>query len=142
MTAGTLRNRRTVTAEESAERWGNTGLDVLSTPAILGHVEQLCDAAMKPRIAEGQMTVGVAITLHHRAPVRVGRTVEYQVDAPGFARRMEFAFRLLDESGQTVCSGTHERAVIDVDAFKARMADRPVGARPANDVPARMEASG
>ncbi|MGP3966799.1 thioesterase family protein [Streptomyces sp. 6N223] len=110
-----------VAPHESAEQWGNTGLDVLSTPAILGRVEQLCDAAMKPGTAPGEMTVGVSATMRHRAPVRVGSTVEYRVSAPAYARKTEFSFEVVAEDGTVVCDGRHERAVIDVEKFKQRL---------------------
>ncbi|GGV02263.1 hypothetical protein GCM10010211_82010 [Streptomyces albospinus] len=121
--AEVLRETRQVTDADSAERWGNVGLPVLSTPAILGTVEVLCDALMKKHLDAGQMTVGVSATMQHRAPVKVGRTIEYEISAPAFARRMEFSFRVLDEAGEAVSVGTHERAVIDVQKFTSRLAD-------------------
>ena len=111
---------RTVAPEDSAERWGNVGLPVLSTPAILGEVERLCDALMKPHLTDGQMTVGVEVVMRHSAPTRVGATVEFLVDAPRFDRKMEFAFRVVDGDGELVCQGSHQRAVIDALAFRRR----------------------
>jgi fluoroacetyl-CoA thioesterase len=121
MTALTRSETVVVGPEESAERWGNTGLDVLSTPDILGRVEQLCDAAMKPGTAADEMTVGVSVTMRHLAPARVGTTVEYRVTAPAYARKTEFSFTVLAADGTVLCEGSHQRAVIDVAKFKQRL---------------------
>lgn len=118
--AAVLRGSATVEVgpEESAERWGNVGIDVLSTPAILGRVEQICDEAMKPAMAAGEMTVGVAVTMHHRAPLRVGSTVTYRVRAPEYAPKTEFEFEVVAADGTVICAGSHRRAVIDAAQFK------------------------
>lgn len=114
---------REVAPEDSAERWGNAGIDVLSTPAILGEVERLCDAVMKPHLDEGRMTVGVEVTMRHNAPVRVGGTVTYTVTAAGdVGRKTDFSFEVLDGRGELVCAGTHRRAVVDAAGFRERLA--------------------
>ncbi|OFB38516.1 hypothetical protein CcI156_21905 [Frankia sp. CcI156] len=107
---------------DSAERWGNSGLDVLSTPAILGEIERMCDAVMKPRLADGEMTVGVSVTMRHRLPVRVGKHVEYRVTAGDFARKMDFSFEVRNLDDEIVCDGTHRRAVIISADFMRRLA--------------------
>ncbi|MFC5290118.1 thioesterase family protein [Actinokineospora guangxiensis] len=107
-----------VLPDESAEKWGNTGISVVSTPALLGRLEQLCDEAMKPEMASGEMTVGMSVTLHHRAPARVGSTITYRVAAPSYAPKTEFTFEVLAADGTVVCEGRHQRAVIDAERFK------------------------
>lgn len=111
-----------VTSADSAERWGNVGLDVLSTPSMLGVVERLCDSLMRPHVAPGHMTVGVAVTMRHRAPVKVGRDVEYRVSAPAFEQKMDFSFEVVGDDGELICDGTHRRAVINVAKFQQRLA--------------------
>ncbi|XTZ15354.1 thioesterase family protein [Micromonospora echinospora] len=124
-----LRRRatRVVTSDDSAERWGNTGLAVLSTPAILGATEQLCAEAMRELLAPGEMSVGVDVTMRHRAPSPVGGTVEYLVAADRVGRQTEFTFEVRDERGTLLCAGTHSRAVVDVDRFRRRLEPAPEG---------------
>jgi fluoroacetyl-CoA thioesterase len=110
-----------VTPDESAEKWGNSGIDVLSTPSILGRVEVLCHTAMAPYLDDGQMTVGVSALINHRAPVPVGRAVEYRVSAPAFTGKTVFSFEVRTETGDVACDGTHERAVIDAARFLKRL---------------------
>ncbi len=113
--------RITVGPEDSASRWGNPGVEVLSTPAILGHVERLCADLVQPRLAPGEMTVGVQVVMNHRAPARVGEVVvmEATVADDGSQPRFDFSVRSVD--GSVLCDGEHRRAVVDADRFRARI---------------------
>lgn len=111
----------TVGPLDCATQWGNDGLEVLSTPAILGNMERICAAAMDTYLDSGEMTVGVNATMHHRAPVPVDAKVEYLVKAVGIGRKTEFSFEVRDAAGGLVCDGTHLRAVIDLAAFHERL---------------------
>jgi predicted thioesterase len=122
MTGMSTRAVVAVTSADSAEQWGNVGLDVLSTPSILGEVERLCDSLMRPFLTSGQMTVGIEVTMRHLAPVKVGREVEYRVGAQAFDKRTDFTFEAVRDDGELVCDGTHRRAVVDVAIFQQRLA--------------------
>jgi predicted thioesterase len=113
---------RKVRLEDCASRWGNDGLDVLSTPAILGNMEQVCVDALQPHLEPGQMTVGVRVEMHHRAPTPLDDEVEYRVTVRTLAPRIEISFSVVDRAGTVVCSGTHQRAAIDAVAFKRKLA--------------------
>jgi predicted thioesterase len=115
--------RRTVEERDCATQWGNDGLHVLSTPAILGTMEQLCVQLLAPTLHAGQMTVGVRAELHHRAPTPLGAAVAYTVTVTEAARRIRIAFTVTDDAGTVVCTGTHDRAVIEVAAFQAALAN-------------------
>lgn len=107
--------------EDSAERWGNLGLPVLSTPAILGHMEMACVRMITPHLAPDEMTVGVAVDLRHLAPVRIGEPVDIVVRAADLGRRITVEFVVTDQHGQTVADGTHQRAVVSATAFRSRL---------------------
>lgn len=111
--------RQIVRQRDCASQWGNDGLHVLSTPAILGTMEQVCVDALTPALAPGQMTVGVRVDMHHRAPTPLGAEVEYRITVTGVDRKIRIAFTVTDTEGTVVCTGTHERAVIEVAAFQA-----------------------
>jgi fluoroacetyl-CoA thioesterase len=113
--------RLAVTQEDSASRWGNSGVEVLSTPAILGHLECLCADLLQPQLAPGEMTVGVQVVMNHRAPARVGEVVVIEATAAGGGPRPQFRFRVTGADGNLLCDGSHQRAVIDADKFRARM---------------------
>src|SRR5687768_16264582 len=113
--------RLTVTPEDSSSRWGNAGLEVLSTPAILGHVESLCAELLAPYLVTGEITVGVAVALTHRAPARVGDAVVINVAASSTSPRTEFQFEVRDVHGNILCDGVHGRAAVEADRFRARL---------------------
>jgi predicted thioesterase len=114
---------RKVQLEDCASRWGNDGLDVLSTPAILGNLEQVCVDALQPYLEQGQMTVGVRVEMHHRAPTPLDDEVEYRITVRTLQPKIEIEFSVVGGAGNVVCSGTHQRAVIDAVAFKRNLAE-------------------
>ncbi|MEV1081959.1 hypothetical protein AB0I98_27530 [Streptomyces sp. NPDC050211] len=113
--------RITVSPEDSASRWGNPGVEVLSTPAILGHVERLCADLLQPRLAPGEVTVGVRVVMNHRAPARVGDVVVIEATAAGDGSQPQFDFAVRSVEGGVLCDGVHQRAVVDADRFRARI---------------------
>jgi len=113
--------RITVGPQDSASRWGNPGIEVLSTPAILGHVERLCADLLQPHLAPGEMTVGVQVVMNHRAPARVGEVVVIAATAADSGSRPRFDFAVKSADGELLCDGVHQRAVVDADQFRARI---------------------
>ncbi|MGE7391078.1 thioesterase family protein [Streptomyces sp. NPDC004126] len=117
---------RVVAPSDCATQWGNDGLEVLSTPAILGNMERVCAGAMSLYLDAGEMSVGVNVTMNHRAPAPVGAEVEYRVESIGVDRKTEFVFEVRDAHGTLICDGTHARAVVEADSFQTRI-DSPNG---------------
>ncbi|MEV0134007.1 hotdog domain-containing protein [Dactylosporangium sp. NPDC050688] len=115
--------RLTVAPEDSASRWGNPGVEVLSTPAILGHVESLCADLLEPHLAPGEMSVGVQVVMNHRAPARIGDEVLIEALAAEAGPRPRFEFRVRGANGSVLCDGDHRRAVVAVAQFRARLAE-------------------
>lgn len=111
-----------VTMPDCASQWGNEGLHVLSTPAMLGHMEQLCVDTLAPHLRDSQITVGIAVSMRHLAPAGLGEPVTYEVVTDAVGRKMNFSFRATDSSGRLLSDGTHQRAVVDVAAFLASLA--------------------
>jgi fluoroacetyl-CoA thioesterase len=109
--------RLTVAPEDSSSRWGNPGFEVLSTPAILGHIERFCAELQAPHLDAGELTVGVSVSMNHRAPARVGDEVVITVSGPHTGLR----FEVRDVHGKVLCDGVHGRAVVDADRFRARV---------------------
>jgi fluoroacetyl-CoA thioesterase len=112
----------TVALADCASQWGNDGLDVLSTPAILGHMERLCVDTLAEDLAPGEMTLGTGVQMRHLAPACLGQEVTYHVTAGRLDRRITMTFRVTDASGGLLSDGTHERVVVDEARFRARLA--------------------
>ena len=95
--------------------------EVFATGFLVGLMEWACVRAMAPYLEPGEGSVGTAICVTHTAATPPGLTVTVTcelVEAQG--RRLRWrvsAHDGVDEIG----SGTHERAVILVDRFVAKV---------------------
>jgi fluoroacetyl-CoA thioesterase len=119
-----------VTAERSADRYGNAGFDVLATPALVGLFEEAALQALDPALPEGSRSVGSAIAVIHRAATPTGMDVEVRARIVGVDGR-EVRFELeASDAVEPIGSGTHTRFIVDLDRFLRRTAakaDRPAG---------------
>ena len=106
----------------TADRLGNPGFKVLSTPALV----QLFEAASIQAIAPHQDlplsgSVGMRIEVEHIAATPIGmhvRCTAKVVNVDG--RRVSFALEAHDEK-ELIGKGTHERFLVDPAKFLARV---------------------
>src|ERR1700730_2982882 len=64
----------------TAEKAGNVGVDVLSTPTLVQLVEDAAIQCIAPALADGQVSLGTHIDLEHRKPVPVGFILRIEVE--------------------------------------------------------------
>ena len=93
------------------------GPGVLSTPSMIGLMEQTCLECSKDHLDENEQTVGTMVHVWHRAALKIGEEVTISCKLLEKDRR-----RLLFEVSATagdlqVGDGTHERFVIDLSKF-------------------------
>lgn len=108
----------------TAEKAGNKGVDVLSTPMLVQLIEDAAIACVAPTLDENQVTLATHIDLEHRRPVPVGFILRTEVevvlvDGP----RISFAVQVFDEQ-ESVAEGTHERYVMDRIKFRAKLEEK------------------
>ena len=108
----------------TAEKAGNKGVDVLSTPMIVQLVEEAAMACIAPMLPEASVSLGTHIDLEHHKPVPVGFIVRTEVelvlvDGP----RLSFAVQVFDEQ-EAVAEGTHERYVMDREKFRSKLEEK------------------
>ena len=100
------------------------GADVrpsLATPAMIGWMEICCRDALLEHLEEGQDSVGIKVNVEHLAATPMGQAVTYAAKVIAVdRRRVEFEVEAADDS-EVVGRGTHERFVIDVERFAARL---------------------
>jgi fluoroacetyl-CoA thioesterase len=90
---------------------------VLATPWMIGWMESACLKAQKPFCEEGEVTVGTAIHVDHRAPTTVGETVIAEAVLEKVEGRF-FIYRVSARNArQPIGSGTVHRAVVNVARF-------------------------
>ena len=110
--------RRVVTDELSADRWGNPGVHVLSTPALAMLFELAAIESIADVLEEGELSVGAELQVRHLAATPVG--MEVTVSARLIAMRdrlLEFEVTALDAAGP-IGEGSHVRAVLDRERFE------------------------
>jgi fluoroacetyl-CoA thioesterase len=108
----------------TAEKAGNKGIDVLSTPMLLQLIEEAAIHCLAPMLGEHEVSLGAHIELSHLAPTPVGFIVRVEVETIGVdGRRVNFAVAAFDER-EKVAEGTHERYVIDRSRFLANLEDK------------------
>lgn len=110
-----------VTAADTAEAHGSGGVAVFATPAMIALMEAAAAAAVAPALAPGETTVGTAVNVRHMAATPVGLRVTARAVLTAVAgRRLEFQVEAWDER-ESIGAGSHERAVVSLDRFLARV---------------------
>lgn len=120
-TGATAEKLYSVTEQNTALALGSGDLPVLATPALIAFAAKDSVASMLPGSAT---TVGTAISVSHRAPTVVGKTVRvittlYEVAG----RKLRFRLEAYDAAG-LVAEGEHERCLVFSEAFMERANER------------------
>ena len=93
----------------------------LATPSMINWMEICCRDAILPHLDDGQDSVGIKVDIEHLAATPMGQEVTYTaavVEVDG--RRVRFRVEASDGS-EMVGRGAHERYVIDIERFAARL---------------------
>ncbi len=100
------------------------GADVrpsLATPSMIYWMEMCCRDAILPHVGEGNDSVGIKVSVEHLAATPMGQSVTYTAKLVAVeGRRASFEVEASD-GAEVVGRGTHERVVVDVGRFAARL---------------------
>jgi len=108
----------------TAEKAGNKGVDVLSTPQLLQLVEDASMQCLAPLMEPNEISLGTHIDISHLSATPVGLIVRTEVEIIKVdGKRVEFAFSTFDER-EKVADGTHERYVTTREKFKERLEEK------------------
>lgn len=100
---------------------GLEGARVLSTPHMIGHMEAASRNLVLPMLETGFDTVGTEVHVSHRAAAPMGERVTFRSEIVNVAeRRVTFKVEARD-SRELIGEGTHERFIINVERFAAKM---------------------
>ncbi len=113
-----------VSPQMTASAVGNEGVEVLSTPHLIGLMEDAATKAVQPYLPAGGGTVGILVNIKHLAATPVGmrvraRAVLREVDG----RRFVFDVEAHDDQ-EKVGEGVHERFQIQMDRFLDRVSEK------------------
>ena len=100
--------------------------EVLATGYLVGLVEWTCMQTLEGHLDEGERTLGVHVDLSHEAPTPPGATLTIEVELTEIdRRRLTFVVTARDEVA-VVCRGVHQRGVVELERFEAKLAHRVV----------------
>jgi len=113
--------RLLVTSEVAIDFMGLETARVLSTPHLVGFLEMTARNLAKELVGPENDSVGSHINVFHLAATPVGmqvRVVAEVVEVDG--RRVNFKLEAYDER-EKIAEGTHQRVVVEVARFAARV---------------------
>ena len=120
----TNQTTRRVEGNHLASQWGSGLAAVLATPALVAFCEECARLAVEPLLPPGQQTVGTRIDLRHLAATPPGMQVTVKAELTAVeGRRLHFRVEAWDDL-ERVGEGEHERFIIDVQRFEARVAEK------------------
>ena len=111
-----------VLPEHLANRFKDAVLPpVLATPVMIMVMENAALNAIKPYFDAGESALGTRVDVAHFAATPAGRSVIGHAEVMRVdGRRVEFRIRATD-GAEEIGAGTHERMVIDLAKFTARL---------------------
>lgn len=94
---------------------------VFSTPAMTRFVEMTAQELARPHLKSGQGQVGTLVNIRHLAATPIGKKVRCEAELVAIdRRRLTFKAKVFDDVEQ-VGEAEHERFVIDLDKYMARL---------------------
>ena len=108
----------------TAQKAGNKGVDVLSTPNLIQLIEDATLHCLAPVLTESQVSLGTHFEIAHLAPTPVGLILRVEVEIVAIdGRRITFAVSAFDER-EKIADGTHERYVTERSKFHERLEEK------------------
>ena len=110
-----------VTDENAVNFLGVEGTRVLGTSYMIAYLEMTARDSVKPLLEAGFDTVGAQVNVRHLAATPMGMRVTFRSELTAAEdRRLHFKVEAFDEK-EKIGEGTHERAIINVARFAARL---------------------
>lgn len=107
--------------EHTAPRVGSGAVHVLATPVMINLFEAAALAAVEERLPPGHQSLGTVLNVRHIAATPVGmRVVASATVEKVEGRTIHFRLEARDER-DLIGDGTHERVVVNVAKFDARV---------------------
>lgn len=87
-------------------------MKVLSTPDMIGLIEQSCLLLAQEHLDEGETTVGIHVCVSHEASVEAGQEVAISAELAEMDRKKLGFITTVVSGDKTVSKGTHDRFVV------------------------------
>ena len=113
-----------VTSEIAIDFLGIAGARVLSTPNLILGLERTARNLVFPLLDPGYDTVGTHVDVYHLAATPMGMNATFRAEVTSVEeRRVNFKVEAFDEK-QKIAEGTHQRAIVHVARFAAKMQEK------------------
>ncbi len=110
--------------EHTAPHVGSGRVRVLATPIMVNLMEAAALQAVEGLLPPGHQTVGTHLDITHTAATPVGMRVKARAELVKVDKRtLTFSVHAEDEK-EAIGGGVHERIVINLERFDARMQDK------------------
>ena len=107
--------------EHTAPRIGSGAVHVLATPVMINLFEAAALAAIEKLLPPGYQSLGTVLNVRHIAATPVGMRVRATATVERVdGRTVHFRLEARDEK-DLIGDGTHERVVVNVEKFDARV---------------------
>ncbi len=111
-----------VSEHETADNYGNKGVQVLATPVLVALFERASMEAIRDLLAPGEISVGAEVDIRHRAPTPLGGRVNVTaVVRESDGQSVWFDVSATDDV-EAIGSGRHRRFIVDEASFQRRVA--------------------
>jgi fluoroacetyl-CoA thioesterase len=101
--------------------------DIYATAYMIGFMEWACCEQIAPFYDDGECSLGIQVDMAHVAPTLPGMEVTVTSEVTAIdGRIISFRVSLRDDAG-AIGEGTHRRALVDTDTFRAKAAGRAAG---------------
>jgi fluoroacetyl-CoA thioesterase len=117
----TLTLQKTVTEDDSAEKYGSGLIPVFATPAMVGFMEATANTAIQPHLPLGYITLGIEINVKHLKATPIGWTVECTATLESVdERKLTFRIVAADKDG-LIGEATHHRYIVNAERFMEKL---------------------
>lgn len=118
---------RRVKPEHSADKHGNPGVDVFTTPLLCEWSEEAAVFAVTKQLEPGMITLGTRIDLKHLVATPIGMVVKVTATLKEIdGRRLVFSIEGYDEK-EKISECTHERFIVNKQRFFEKVAAKAKG---------------
>lgn len=102
---------------------------VYATPSLIRDIEHTCRDFIVENVDAGMDSVGVTVNVTHMAPTLMGMEAEITVTVSK-AEGPKVSFDIAARDGlETICKGSHDRFVVDVEKTAQRLAAKAAKAK-------------
>ena len=114
-----LRGHRVFEPEyrHTAESFGNPGVVVVSTAALVDWLEIVCEASIRSNFEEGEASVGAGVCVRHLAPSPLGHPIAITSEVSKSNNNLVHFEVEARDGDRLILDGTHTRAIVNLETF-------------------------